>query len=153
MNGIFKDSNVLADYVAYRCARVHTTPVTNLQLQKMLFFMNYFYLCACSTHLFQEDFEAWKYGPVLPSVHKNYKNVGGFWIIPSNEPKSLNSNDVDIKFIDESIEWLLKIPAYQLVNESHREGQSWSKNYQEGKNIKIPKSDIEQDVKDRKYFL
>lgn len=48
-------------------------PVTPLKLQKMLFFLHADYLCRFGSPLISEEFEAWSYGPVIPSVYAQFK--------------------------------------------------------------------------------
>jgi len=48
-------------------------PVTPLKLQKLLFFIHADYLCRFGDPLISEEFEAWNYGPVVPSVYAQFK--------------------------------------------------------------------------------
>lgn len=48
--------------------------ITNLKLQKMLYYMQGFWLAVFDRPLFDEDIEAWMYGPVVPSVYEEYKS-------------------------------------------------------------------------------
>lgn len=46
--------------------------ISNLKLQKLLYFSWLEYYRRNGTPLFEEEFEAWKYGPVVPSVYYDY---------------------------------------------------------------------------------
>ncbi|HYC99028.1 Panacea domain-containing protein [Brevundimonas sp.] len=48
-------------------------PITPLKLQKMLYFIHADYLCRFGEPLINEEFEAWAYGPVVPSVYAQFK--------------------------------------------------------------------------------
>jgi len=48
--------------------------ISNLKLQKLLYYMQGFHLAYFGEPLFAEEIEAWKYGPVVPSVYNQYKN-------------------------------------------------------------------------------
>lgn len=50
--------------------------ITNMKLQKMLYYQQGFHLAYFGTPLFEEEIEAWMYGPVVPSVYDEYKNNG-----------------------------------------------------------------------------
>ena len=50
--------------------------VTNMKLQKLLYYMQGFHLAWFDTPLFDEEIEAWMYGPVVPSVFETYKHEG-----------------------------------------------------------------------------
>lgn len=54
-------------------AEDQSVPVTPLKLQKMLFFVHADYLCKYGSALINEEFEAWNYGPVVPSVYAQFK--------------------------------------------------------------------------------
>jgi hypothetical protein len=46
--------------------------ITNLKLQKLLYYVQGFNLAAFGQPLFEEEIEAWQYGPVVPSVYARY---------------------------------------------------------------------------------
>jgi uncharacterized phage-associated protein len=48
--------------------------LTNLKLQKLLFYAQAWYLALKDRPLFQEDMEAWVHGPVLPSQYHRFKD-------------------------------------------------------------------------------
>lgn len=47
--------------------------LTNLKLQKLLYYAQAWYLALRGKPLFAEDFQAWIHGPVLPSQYKRFK--------------------------------------------------------------------------------
>lgn len=49
--------------------------MTNLKLQKMLYYQQGFHLAYFGTPLFDDEIEAWMYGPVVPSVYNHYKGM------------------------------------------------------------------------------
>lgn len=60
--------------------------LSNLKLQKLLYYLQGFFLSQLGRPLFDEDMEAWNYGPVVPSVYHHYKIFGATSIpVPSNE--------------------------------------------------------------------
>lgn len=50
--------------------------ISPMKLQKLLYYAQGFALAILGRPLFQEDFEAWQYGPVIPSVYQRYKELG-----------------------------------------------------------------------------
>lgn len=50
--------------------------MTNMKLQKMLYYQQGFHMALFNTVLFDEDIEAWMYGPVVKSVYEKYKSYG-----------------------------------------------------------------------------
>ncbi|MBQ6769735.1 MAG: DUF4065 domain-containing protein [Bacteroidales bacterium] len=56
--------------------------MTNMKLQKMLYYQQGFHLAYFDTPLFNDDIEAWMYGPVVPSMYEKYKEFGRNGIEP-----------------------------------------------------------------------
>lgn len=48
-------------------------PVSNLKLQKLLYYAQGIHLAMYKTPLFSDEIEAWAHGPVVPSVYRSYK--------------------------------------------------------------------------------
>jgi uncharacterized phage-associated protein len=51
-------------------------PVTNLALQKLLYFAHAIFLVETGKPLVSGYFEAWRYGPVHPAVYKAFREAG-----------------------------------------------------------------------------
>jgi len=50
--------------------------ISNLKLQKLLYYMQGFHLAYFDKPLFADEMEAWMYGPVVPKVYEKYKDHG-----------------------------------------------------------------------------
>lgn len=50
--------------------------ISNLKLQKLLYYCQAYSLALTGEPLFDEDIEAWAWGPVIPSIYKQYKKYG-----------------------------------------------------------------------------
>ena len=50
--------------------------ITNLKLQKLLYYAQGFHLVLFGKPLFRESLEAWQYGPVVPDIYRIYKQYG-----------------------------------------------------------------------------
>lgn len=64
--------NDVADYLL-AVSRERGEVLTNLKLQKLLYYAQAWYLALYDKPLFNEDFEAWVHGPVLPSQYQRFK--------------------------------------------------------------------------------
>lgn len=100
--------------------------ITNLQLNKIIFFAQAWSLVLKNKPLFEEDFRAWKYGPVLPSVYKKLKCNKDLLIT------SPTDKDFENVFDSETIDFLLDVyreykqySASELVNLTHIKGGVW----------------------------
>ena len=56
--------------------------ISNMKLQKLLYFAQGHALAVLGKPLFDDDFEAWEHGPVIPSLYRSYKQFGGNQIPP-----------------------------------------------------------------------
>lgn len=55
--------------------------ITNLKLQKLLYYAQGFHLAMFDKPLFPEPIEAWQYGPAVPEIYRHYKQYS-FGFIP-----------------------------------------------------------------------
>jgi len=67
--------------------------ITNLKLQKVLYFVQAYYLAKIGKPLFSDKIEAWEYGPVIPSVYRKYKANRSDPIINEKDKSSLSDED------------------------------------------------------------
>ena len=51
-------------------------PITNMVLQKLVYYAQGFHLALQGEPLFGEEIEAWEHGPVLPDLYDSYKIYG-----------------------------------------------------------------------------
>jgi len=111
--------------------------ITPLKLQKLLYFGQAASLAVSGKKLFKENIEAWKYGPVIPSVYQKYKlKLNQPITNPTGSYKHITDKDTR-KLIQGVWELFEKYSAGQLVEISHRHAP-WKEAYEEGKNIVIP---------------
>lgn len=65
----------IADYFIY-VANDTGSFISNLKLQKLVYYAQAWHLALYGTPLFDEDFEAWVHGPVIPALFDQYKEFG-----------------------------------------------------------------------------
>ena len=130
------DVKTLSHYVVNRCT-VRQCPVSNLQLQKVLYFLQlyYCYKKKGSALLFPESFYSWPYGPVVPSVYEEFSEFGGR-VIRKSFDNSLFSEDGVFGFLNEAIDSLCKKAPWDLVRISHTKGSPWYQVYRNGAGYK-----------------
>ena len=113
--------------------------MTNMKLQKMLYYQQGFHLAYFGTPLFDEDIEAWMYGPVVPIIYETYKSYGRCGIEPNRELKvSFKLRDERALF-DEVCKVYGAFSAIGLMNKTHEEKPWKSTPIGEGKNHIITK--------------
>src|ERR1035437_2332524 len=67
--------------------------ITNLKLQKILYFAQAYYLAKLGRPLFSDAIEAWEYGPVVPAVYKKYREYVSDSIILEKDEAILSQGD------------------------------------------------------------
>ena len=50
--------------------------ITNLKLQKLLYYAQGCVMALTDEPLFDEDIQAWEHGPVVPEIYHKYKSYG-----------------------------------------------------------------------------
>ena len=65
----------VAKYIISKCNQ-EQEPVSNLQLQKILYIIQKTFL-QVGSQAFEDDFEAWQIGPVIREVYNQYCGFGG----------------------------------------------------------------------------
>lgn len=116
-------ANQVADFLI--CfARAHGDVLTNLKLQKLVYYAQAWHLALYDAPLYDEPIKAWVHGPVVPAVYQRFKDYG--W-----QPITA---DIDCDHLDlpESVEHHLievmdeygNFSAYELERMTHEE-QPW----------------------------
>lgn len=121
--------------------------LSNLELQKTLYFVELDYQRKYKESLISDDFEAWKYGPVSREVYKEYCAYGADSIA---KPQSveLDLSEEKKQTIRERISKISDVPYWKLVEKSHREGGAWAKTYDENTKKVMKKEDIAKEARD-----
>ena len=95
--------------------------ITNLKLQKLLYYAQGFHLASYDELLFSETIEAWQHGPVVSEVYEKYK-IYGASMIPVPEVLDLTKFLTETKdFLNHIYVTFGKYSAWQLRNATHEE--------------------------------
>ena len=120
----------IAKYVVARCTR-DKIPVTNLQLQKILYYLQLFFLQNKHYALFKDEIEAWQFGPVVRNVYREYCGYGASSIYESQEP-TIEFTEDELLIMNDIIMTKRAIKPWDLVKESHQVGKPWDLTYRDG---------------------
>ncbi len=93
--------------------------MSNMKLQKMLYYQQGFHLAYFNEPLFEEDIEAWMYGPVVPCVYERFKKSGSKGLEPFAEEIALNN--IEEVLFDEVYSVYGAFSARGLMNMTHQE--------------------------------
>ena len=97
----------------------HGDTISNLKLQKMMYYQQGFHLAYFGTPLFDEDIVAWHYGPVVPSVYQEYKSFESNSISTSKEGISLSDDEEEL--FNNVYEEYNQFSAVALMKMTHEE--------------------------------
>lgn len=128
------DGRAIANFILDFCEK-DGRPVTNLSLQKIVYFCHVWSLIELDRPLIRHKFEAWDYGPVLPYLYREFRNYDRLPIVS----RAMQMDLVDGRHyvvgysFDSQTESLLnkivgfysRLRASDLVELSHSEGGPW----------------------------
>ena len=109
-------------------------PVTNLQLNKALFYAHADCIQNLGRRVASLPFEAWQYGPVMPCVYHEFKSSGDRPIRTRAKRLNRETGERELAVLDDSelSEFLRRIVDFycrksgsELVKLSHAFGQAW----------------------------
>lgn len=139
----------------------HLNGISNLKLQKILYFVQAYFLKMTKEPCFSENIEAWDFGPVVPTAYHNFKQFGALNIpsISTYLEYDINNiwgvkrktfdeniiNEEDKKRIDSILKMFRDYSATSLVDLTHNQAP-WRKAYVPGMNNVITLESI------RRYF-
>lgn len=134
-----------------RSQRGELPDLTPMKVQKLLFYTQSWYLRFNNGHpLFDDNFERWKYGPVIPSIYHELKPYG--YHIVTNKISSvmpgpqglrivtseIDKNDLDtIDLIDKISATYGRYSGSELSAMTHAEGSAWSLGSDDGSIITL----------------
>ena len=116
--------------------------MTDMKLQKMLYFAQCWHLVRHGEPLFDNKIEAWKHGPVVPEAYQHYKHNG--WNPILSQPVHYEAFTADeLETILDVFHYYGRFSASGLRELSHKEGTPWSQVYQEdAKHIEIMRESL-----------
>lgn len=115
----YKVLDIANKILAYGAAREGGELISNLKLQKMLYYMQGFHLAYFKEPLFEEEIVAWQYGPVVVSVYEHYKSHGSAGINADHDIISLKPKE-EVLF-NEVFKVYGDYSAIGLMNLTHNE--------------------------------
>ncbi|KKL28207.1 hypothetical protein LCGC14_2377470 [marine sediment metagenome] len=115
--------------------------ISNLKLQKLVYYAQGFYLALYNKPLFEESIEAWMHGPVIPKLYRKYKKHGDSYIPKPNSFNIDKYNGKPRELLDEVYRELGQYSAWKLRSTTHEE-LPWKNAYQQGDRTVISNNDL-----------
>lgn len=133
----------IAKYIIWYCKRKGYS-ISNLKLQKILYFVQANFLVSLGRPCFDEEIEAWDFGPVVPEVYHEFKFFGSADI---PEFVCRNAEQMILKkdrfFINEIVDQCAGYSASALVSITHHQAP-WRDAYERHCNNVIEKDAIKE---------
>jgi uncharacterized phage-associated protein len=136
---IYNVLDIANKIIQYVSAGEYGDAVTNMKLQKLLYYHQGYHLACFGEPMFEDEIEAWMYGPVVPNVYNHYKSYG-------NSSLDFNDNVIELsekeeKLFKEVMRVYADYSAIGLMNLTHKE-KPW-KETPTGLGSVIPKNCME----------
>ena len=127
----------IARYVINYC-NDRNIEITNLKLQKLLYFIQANFIIEINEFCFGENFIAWEYGPIILTIYNEFKKYGR-----DNIPKFEGQlNEIYHKdIIDAVLQEISQKDPFELVKISHKQSP-WQDAYIAGYGSNITKESI-----------
>lgn len=103
-------------------------PVTNLRLQKLLYFIQGSFYTLFNKECFYDKIEAWDYGPAIPSIHFEYSVFGSCTIFDFNKEDIEKISDYHKECINLILDICSKYSTKSLVEISKNQ-KPWKDAY------------------------
>lgn len=94
--------------------------VDNLKLQKLLYYSQAVHLYLNDTILFEEEIQAWMYGPVIKEIYHTYKDFD-FQKIKDDTESTIRYTKEQLKTMDLVAAYYGSFTGPELINETHSE--------------------------------
>jgi uncharacterized phage-associated protein len=115
------DALLIAKYILSLSDPERGDIISNLKLQKLLYYAQGFFLAIHDKPLFKDKIYAWEYGPVVENVYHEYKHYGSNAI---EKPKNLDYskfNPIIITHLEEINTVFGQYSAWRLMQMAHSE--------------------------------
>lgn len=112
----------IAKKIIVRTDTEHGDSISNLKLQKLLYYMQGFHLAFFNEPLFNEEIQAWAYGPVVPAVYNVFKKFKSLSINPEKFTDTLELTPEEATVFENVYSEYSQYSAVGLMNLTHEEG-------------------------------
>ncbi|RGT88478.1 DUF4065 domain-containing protein [Coprococcus comes] len=133
----------VAKYIILFC-KENGYSISNLKLQKLLYFVQAQFLITTGKPAFSEEIEAWDFGPVVPEVYQHFKMWGSSElpsVLARNAEKKIYKRDQEN--MNEILEECAQYSASFLVDITHNQ-DPWADAYEKYCNNVITKESIKE---------
>lgn len=118
----------VADYFIDTSIKWKEDYVTNLRLQKLVYYAQAWFIQRHNKPLFKDDLKKYQFGPVCEKLYRKYAGYGDQPIITTSPSYSINVFTAEeLETLNDVMYEYGKYSTPALVNRSHRSSEPWSK--------------------------
>lgn len=128
-------------------AKEQAVPLTNMQVQKLVYYAHGFHLALKGEPLIEQEIKAWNFGPVIPPLYNDLKQYGNGVVTDLIPGFPLPSEEFALALIKRVFELYGRIPGPRLSAVTHAPNSPWDKVYKQAKFSVIPNDLIREDFK------
>jgi uncharacterized phage-associated protein len=134
------------------CGEKDNIPISPLKLIKLVYIAYGWNMALTNERLFEEPIEAWRHGPVIPSLYHEFKHFGSNPISSKAEDVDLDTyelvvprvptTDAQTNFVLNKVWAAYKhFRAWDLRQKTHEPDSPWNRVYAEGKKDALLRDD------------
>ncbi len=114
----------IANYFLWKAQEENQELLSNMKLQKLVYYAQGLHLVLNNIPLFKDKIEAWTYGPVVPDLYHAYKHheASGIPANPNFNPSSIDKDTREL--LDEIFDVFGQFSAVRLMELAHSD-QCW----------------------------
>lgn len=122
-----RPATLVAEQILWLRRELETTP---MHLLKLTYLSHGWTLGLTGRALVYNAVEAWRYGPVIPSIYHRYKSFGGDPVTAVPIDRTDRFSDAQQSLIEEVVEAYGSYSALDLSDITHRSGTPWAVVYE-----------------------
>lgn len=111
----------VAEYFLSRVDSESGDSLSNLKLQKLVYYAQGYHLALYGTPLFGDAIEAWQHGPVVPGLYRMYKQYGSQSVPVTDDFDIEKFNSSTRELLDEVFQVYGQFSAWKLRDMTHAE--------------------------------
>ncbi len=111
----------IANYFLFKAQEEDQELLSNLKLQKLVYYAQGIHLADQGTPLFEDKIIAWQYGPVIPDLYHKYKNYGAGGIPAGDDFDPSIFDDETRGFLDGIYDFFGQYSAVRLMQLTHND--------------------------------
>src|SRR3954466_1395085 len=129
----YVDSRAIANWFIKRARRDGGRALSNMQLQKLVYFAHGWNMALHRHPLIRDEVQAWEFGPVIPTLYRALAPWGPDPVTqPIDAPReNLEPNERDV--LEQVYAAYADYPASTLSSLTHRRGTPWERVFEPGR--------------------